>query len=356
MQRAELLGKLETVAPALSDSDLIPVLKHVWFTGKELVAYNDHIGISVPLESDFRGAVPGQVLLGLLRTSGAKEAEFQPDGDIVVVKAGRALLKLASLPVEDFDGIFTMPKPSKNLLPIADTKRALRAIEDGLRSIGSDTGVPEQLGITLIPGKDCFHCYSTNNDTLSRSVLPLEGSPDIDRIILPATFCAQMLRLSSGEDKIALEVTNEYALLSVGVTRLFGRLIDAPTPIPFEKTLARHYTAEAKQALVPIPDMLQVALERAMIVTDSASDQKSTNLSVKKNKEGKKELILVSESDRGKVTDRMEIDDAHPEVSVRVEPKRIKAGCESFSKIAITSYSVVMTRGSSLYLVTALRD
>jgi hypothetical protein len=59
---AILIAKLATVQPAVAINQMLPLLTCFWFTGRQLMAYNDAIALAVPYRSDFSGAVPGLLL------------------------------------------------------------------------------------------------------------------------------------------------------------------------------------------------------------------------------------------------------------------------------------------------------
>src|SRR5688572_14425066 len=98
MKRNELIALLNAVKPALSNNDLIPVLSMFWFTGSEILAYNDQISIQVPFKSNFVGALPGATLLAMLNSSLAEEVDLTQKGQTASLAAGKTKLKLACLP------------------------------------------------------------------------------------------------------------------------------------------------------------------------------------------------------------------------------------------------------------------
>ena len=108
MNRKLLLDRLGKVKPALATNDLIPALTHLWFSGDEVLAYNDAVGISAPCDAGFAGMVPGATLLAVLGTSRAKDVEFSPGDGEVLVKAASAKIKLPLLPVDK--PLFEMPE------------------------------------------------------------------------------------------------------------------------------------------------------------------------------------------------------------------------------------------------------
>src|SRR5262245_14583013 len=98
MERVALLEKWQLVAPALSDKELSPVLNRLWFQGDTVMAFNDQIAIETKLKTDFKGAVPGRVLIDMLVASpNAKQVEFKLSDDDLLVKAGNTKLNLKVL-------------------------------------------------------------------------------------------------------------------------------------------------------------------------------------------------------------------------------------------------------------------
>jgi len=167
-ERLQLRDKLEAVAPALSSSDIIPIMSHYWFTGSHVMAYNDRIAINCICKTDFKGALPG-LLLQLLKASQAPklELEYKPADSEVLFKLGSSRVRLAVLPPADF--VFDMPALEDDANALKSTRKALVAgIAACLASVGNDTSMPEQLGVSILPGDDELHLFATNNATLSR--------------------------------------------------------------------------------------------------------------------------------------------------------------------------------------------
>lgn len=345
MNRIELLDKLLVISPALASNDMITIMTHFWFNGTHVMAYNDQIAIQVPCKTDFTGAVPGNVLLDLLKASRAKDVELTVVDDNLSIKAASSRFKLGLLPPEQF--IFDMPKPSKNSLPV-NTKLFLDRIENCMRSVSGDTSVPDQLGITLLDDQESISLFATNGSTVSTSYIKTTGKvPFEDRVILSTVFCQQMLRLAKDHSKaLQLEVQDDFSLLTYGTTALFGRLIESEKPLNFEDIMKRHFTEADKKQLISIPTKLKLILDRAVIITDAKVDQTKTVVTVRDGR-----MRFSSKSDRGEVFDSMQIEDQQPEVSIKVDPRLLKNGYGFFDHMLVTETCVVMVKEDMTYLV-----
>lgn len=353
MNRIELLNKLSLVKPSLASNDLIPVLTCLWFKGNEILAYNDKISISTKCKTEFIGAIPGNTILGLLKSSRAKDVEFvQENEDTLLVKAASSRMRLGVLAIGE---IFEMPKATNKVLSV-DMKPFLAGIKDCLRSVSEDTSRPDHLGVTLIPHDVGILLFSTNGNTVSNAFVDKntdKNGVDLkDRIILSTDFCKQMLALA--DDKSRLEINDGYALFSTQEATLFGKLIESEKPLEFEQLMDKHFPSSHIKKLVPLPSNLKFMLERAIIMLDSVEADAKTLATIRDGK-----LKLLSKSGKGEVTDTVKIDDKHPEVSVKLNPKMMKIGCEAeLDHMLITNDAMVMSNksGSSIYLIAATSE
>lgn len=345
--RLELIDKLETIEPALATHDSVPQLTHYWLTGKVLMAYNDQIAMSLPLKTDFQGAVPGSTLLGLLKSSTRKRVELTPDDAALLIKAGpRSTFRLAMLPPKAF--IFAMPKASGE--PFAKgLGEFLAAMGSCARSLGADySSIPEQLGVTVLGGGDRLKLYTTNSSTISSATVKQKWKSG-QRVILSALFCKQMIGLCKKAKSVALLVAEDHVLLQADDVTLFGRLIECERPYDFDKVIDHHFPKADHKRLMPLPRGLKGALDRAVIIAEARGDQAMTKVQVADDY-----MKLFSRSARGEVSDRLKLEGPHDEVSISVNPKLLLAGLDEFDQLVITDRCVVMTGdGGALYMVSA---
>jgi len=90
-------------------------------------------------------------------------------------------------------------------------------------------------------------------------------------------------------------------------------------------------------------------LDRAVVITESKQDRPKTSISIK---DGIAKFFSQS-SDKGEVHDSMQVEDHHPDVEVSVDPRLFRAGYGAYDKMLLTEQCLVMSKGSSLYLVSA---
>jgi DNA polymerase III sliding clamp (beta) subunit (PCNA family) len=319
------------------------------------MAYNDQIGMQVPMKTEFRGAVPGKFLeLLKVRSEERLKIELVGSNNELVVKQGkRTNFRLVML---EPNFIFAMPKAVRtDKLAPKSMERLIDAIAHSLISVGRDTSTIEQLGITLEP-KDGGEVtlYATDGATISRSKLKSGMIELAARAIIPTKFCEQMIALyralPDSKDKDAdFEIgtmgTTRYALFRAGKTSLYGRLLESRNPLNFEGTVAYHLPRDHSSKLVEVPSALHAALERACIVCDA--QRRLTHIILDQGK-----MVLKSKSDTEEVTDELPYPhNGTGRLEVKVEPKLLKKA-EDYNKMMIHGPCVIMAKGLSVYLVS----
>lgn len=345
LPRATLVERLATVSVALADHELVPVLKHFWFTGTHLLCYNETIGISVPCETDFRGAVPA-TLLDLLKTSKARDVELISERDNLTVKAGSSRFKLSTLPTSDF--IWEMERMPDKPLEV-DGPAFVRALKNVQRSLGNDKARPEYQGVTVILDKSDLLLYTTDRDTLSYA--HCEGDMFAKRAILPAQWCKAVLAIAEKSDEVELEINDKFVLLKSEGTMLYGLLIEDDENGPdFVRLVDGMLNEVHKDEWTEINDKLDAMLDRATVIMRGSKGKTRTKVDLYKGK-----LRFLTVGDNGEVEDSC-IVEKHPDCKAAIDPARVREGLE-YEQMAITASAVMFkTPGVGAYLVSGTDD
>lgn len=364
--RAELLDKLSLAAPAVARTAFMPILNCFWFTGSHAVAYNDQIGICVPLKTAFQGAVEGELLLGLLRNSRAKEVNLDQagtdDAPHLQLHASQTKAKLGLEPPSAFIWDTPKPAPAKQikLAKEKDVIALLDAIDLVMISVSNDTTIPDQMGITFIPEEGGVALFSTNHHSMSYSYVQLSKTWP-HRVILPALFCQQLRSLGGKRREIGLEVGKDHVLAAISDVgdkeppiMLFSRVLESERPHNFGKTLDAHYTAKVRKQMMPVPGQLKLATERAFLVSQDKKEKKPTTFTVKEG------FLHMYTDGMGEVRDRIKLADAHPEVDLSVNVQFLRDALGSYhssietenGKFFVTPDCIIMSQGESVYMLS----
>lgn len=360
MKRESLLGVLSIVDPALAGNDLIPVLTHYWFTGKEVMAYNDVVAISAPYKTDFKGAIRGSLLGGILSKFAGGDVSFTLEDSSVVIKSGRSKMRVPLLPPDSF--LFVFPKVDKDdaLLSLdEETKPSLvRAFDICLQSLSRRVSEPQRQGITVVPeSKKNLTFYATDSVTLSSAPVTSEGHGLEKHVTMSKLFCESALKLMQRKDikEVSLHIDDEYAMMLFddGV-KLYGRLVDDPNPPKFKDIVGRYLPKGKGNAMVKIPDGLSAALDRAYLVVHKTLEP-VTKIKIAEDAKGKLALRISAKSENGEVVESIAIED-HPEVSLKIDLARFRE-CDlaKFDRITFDSGCIVLASGRDMYHLVAVQ-
>lgn len=350
MHRTFLVERLTSVKPALSSSNLVPILQHFWFTGEEVLAYNDMIALSAPCQTEFTGAV-SQTLIDLMRASRAKKVAFEDEGNFLLIKASKSRIKLGLLPEEDF--IFEMPGHPKSVFSVSANDDFINGIASCLKSVSGDTSVPDQLGVTLLPVKDGVDLFSVNGATVSNvEVRQHKVSKALKkRVVLAAPFCEHMIRMVKAEGKGSLSLSGDYALFSTASDlKLFGKLIDVEKPLDFHGLIDDMVPEDLDDISVPMPKTMRLIIDRAVIIAESSVDGVHTKIVVS---EADSRARFYSKSGKGEIRDSVELS-GHEDVRIGVDPAWLKVGyVKGYDRILFLDGCVIMSKPGEIFLVAS---
>lgn len=360
MKRNELLNTLSVVEPALAATDLLPVLTHFWFTGDEVMAYNDVIALSTPFETEFRAAIKGSVLKAMLSKASHKDVELNIGDDEATVKCGRVKMTMPILSDESF--LFEFPEVDEDDIISVDPEQFARGLDVCLQSLGAHISEPERKGVMIdAASKKSLNLYSTDSVTMSHAVVSTKKPHGVKHhFTISESFCeiaVKLMKKKGGKD-FTLYAAEDYVLLHMAdETRLYGRILDDANPPKFSKVLNDYMPGDADNMLMDIPKGFDRLLDRAFIVVSKALDPVTT-LSVAPSKRGKdgSVLRLHAKSENGDVRDSLALSASHPEVSVVIDLSRFRE-CDlgKFDKIMIHDRCVLLRKGKNCtHLVSVL--
>lgn len=351
---SQLVGGLKKVSPALASKDFIPVLTHLCFNEGRITAFNDIIGISVvsPIEHfepQIETVVKGAPLLGWLSNVIGKEVSLilNNKGLQLQDKLGKVNFPVLN-PSEYF---FTLPEKEKGI-KIKINQDWIRGFSLTLNSAGDDPSVPERSGIT-IEGKNKIHFYSTDNVTLSHFKLSMKKKKTIDRIILPTSFCENLIRLYNQykpEKGVTMTISEDHVVVNFeNDCWLYGSLIESDKPVDFDRILKR-YRKEKSETAVPISNRLRHILARQEVVREISVDEACT-FAVSEDR-----LRVEVHSALGKTRDIIKFK-GHESISVRSNPTMISRGVKMCDGIRINKRAIILTKENEFeYLISTFME
>jgi hypothetical protein len=365
MDRKELVAQLDMLAPALASNELLPQLTKFWFDDKAehrkdgkqgtITAYNDRIAIVVEREGlTFSGCLSGAMLLGLLKSSDAKEIGLRLTSDnnnIDITMSEGAKRKTAATialsPIEQF-----FKYPAKMPAPVVvKGKDLLDGLKYCLKTTTDDTSIPDQLGVTLIQlTKEDMALCSTNNDCITRVIVEGDFSDKVgDRVVLSTEFCKQIVAIGDEKGVFSIAeaeatyVTSGAVVAGAAGLKLYGRLIEVEKPLDFTGQFKHHAPKAVIDTMIPVPPELRMAVERSLVLAASGDGEARITMSVDKSTLKLLTRATVGKALIGSVTDTVS-GVKHPPVSAVLKPKALKMALDNgYDYMAITESVLVMS-------------
>ena len=356
MNRQALIDKLSLAQPALASNNILQILTHFWFDGGTVRAFNARIGIRVKLDENpgVLGCVPGNTILGLLKSSSAKDIILKEEKGWVHLKTKVMDAKLSMLPLEGAEQAWDLKEPIDTAKWLGVRANILvPALIKCLPSTTDDTSIPDQLGVTFIPDLDGggMELYATNDNTITK--VRIEGGKLRQRAILSAEFCRQVVALCNADsDKnLAIEIRDTQATLVMDDTTLYGKLILSEKPVAFHKIVNGLFTEKTEKQLIDIPKFLPAALERSLIMAAAGEGEARMTITCKNNRFSCVTSAHVGQDTIGTVHDS--IDSCHPDVSAILNPKDMLPALEFYNKMLVTDGALIMTDGADATFLVA---
>lgn len=339
IERKVLLEALKAAKAGLASKATITAFLCFWFDGKHVTAYNDVIGIEVPLKTDFRGGVNGSLLLGLVAASLAKNAEITEGKDHLGLKLAGHRSRLPILPPAD--AVWAFPEA-----PDADPWAFKSDFPAALAHIR--LAAKEDFGVCFIPKDGSLGIYATDRVSVAWATIPFgKKAPFTGKFVLPLPFCEELIAVCGDGGELFVQEDSVVVVANNGI-RIFSRLLDPAAAPDFVGNLKRLLPENAWTGSVDIPGKLGPALDRVKVLIGDAGEK--TTFEVAGN-----ELILSIKVPAGELTERMALDQKHKSLVVRSNSERVQKGLVKDGRFLITDDCVVImpekTRG---YVVSVM--
>jgi len=258
--RAELLKIIESLTPAVSNYNVIPELRLLWFTSAVVRAYDGQLGIEVPFKLGVDCGLPGDLLAELLASSNSKSVTFEytEKRERMLLKFGSARLQLGA----QKSGMIWPFAPSKQVVQVPITKELIDALTLAVTLKPKRVMRIENQGVIVHVDDKFFALYATS-DVSNILTLPLDIKNALPhRTMLPFAFCKELI--ASSWEGGTLFVTPDHLMARCTDRALYSNLLNTSKITDMRKT-AEPYLASQPVA-VQMPDNLLAALARSQIM------------------------------------------------------------------------------------------
>lgn len=350
MDKTKLVEAFKNVDPARSDKN---INKCFWLTGKNVLAFNSEMCISVPLKTDFAGGIQ-ETILPLLDAHAGTLCEIEPGkkDEEITVRVGPSKFKLATMPIDELD--FKMPKSdSIPEFKVEDVPEFLYALRCVTRSLGNDVSEEEFKGVTFIARKNKLHMFGFERMSMTHAEVPIKGELGFERVLIPTAIVNQILRLTDGLTEMSLAIDEKQVMLRCPRARLWGFCGGQERNVRDFLAYSKELRSKLNHDPIPLDGenfrKLPGMIDRACIITQSSVEVTKTQITWVEGK-----MYFLSKSSRGVAEEVAKPEKGRQADTVlRVDPTKMKAGLD-LTRMGMTDDTVIFSNddGSLHYFVT----
>jgi DNA polymerase III sliding clamp (beta) subunit (PCNA family) len=260
---SELLAKIQLVRPALSAQKHVPILSHVCFTGEDLYAFDDIAFAQEPFETDFAGAVPGEMLLQVLRAYPAT-AEValskKKAGLELAVKGRKTSTKLPMLEVDQF--LFDSERYDAAKKCLKFTEGLQNKLKRVLLGVGDSGHRVSMTGVVVTPEGTLWSTDNVTLTVLEEAHAGFKNKP----FVLPKRLVEMLVAVELDDDDWTLHVSHgNYASLRTADTLVLAHSLAEGDPEEYGEVLDSVYGPGNESA--SLPEDFGGTVNRALAIT-----------------------------------------------------------------------------------------
>lgn len=348
--REEFKGMLDVAKLAIDQRDFIPILSHFCFTGRDLIAYNDLIGVRVPCKSNFICALQATTLLRLVNSTQAAEISIGFTGDTAYLKTGKAGKGMrARLPYIGEEGFFfkwpSVKKMESYKLTEGQAKSFIRGLRLCLTSVGEQNITQMGVVINGTPTKTLLN--STNNKAISRYSMKLK-LPCFKNAILPESFCKAVIKAGDtyGLEGVTVRYAKEFAIIEFGdACSVYTKMLPNKDPLDFQKVIRAHLPSDYKARVRKFDKELEESFHRALIILSNELT-KTVDVHVDANV-----VTVGARSSLGKLKSSAVFSHGLGKFSFRVDAEFAMQAIENTDHVFFSEKAIIFFKGGYMHML-----
>lgn len=228
------------------------------------------IRLAVPVHSDRPGSavVPARLVGDIVKALPAGAVEVSLDDDEMSISAGRSQFSVRPLSLSDYPAqVDTDAAPVT--LQSSEVADALRQV---VRAASTDDARAVLTGVLIAAEDDGLRMVATDSYRLAVRDLPQSSMLAVgQKVLVPGRALAELQRILSGHDELAVRLGAREAVFEAGTTRLTTRLIEGEYP-NYRNLLPSSYP----NTLTVGRDALLEALRRVKILAQDSTPVRLT--------------------------------------------------------------------------------
>jgi DNA polymerase III sliding clamp (beta) subunit (PCNA family) len=348
IDKTEFATALNVAKHGTAQQKFIPILGHLCFDRKHVLAYNDNIAVQVALHTNLECAIDSDTLLSFVANTPGKPIKINVRSDVIALQCGRTKLNVPYLPKSDF--VFEMVSDRKLKAATMKPKMAARFFDGLSKCLSSVSDNPQhrsQMGITLSERKGKLMMYSTNNRTISRCSIKGWSGIGVTDLIMPTMFCRALLKARDvyADEAVSLRVGAGYITVRFGDrAALYAKALDNTAPLDFEKVIKKHMGGVLERSTAVNEEMRSVYKRAALMVARELDRSVEVVLNLRS-------MQVTARSKLGTMRDKYVLPEWLGDFTFRVDPELALSALNVADKVAFNQNVMVATSGTYTQLV-----
>lgn len=233
----QLLDCLKVVSRAVSNQNTLPVLGNILIRAEQKKVYfsatNLEISIATAVEAEVENegsiTVPAKILTSYTSLLGkGDDIKLQvTDGLTLEVKSKTSKTKIKGIASDEFPSIARVEGGTKLSIPADNFRDAVHKVSFAAQE---NSARPILSGVCFIANKDELRIAATDSYRLSEQVVHLGNPVEGLKCVIPVRAVMEADRLVGKEEQVAIQVSDNQVMFTLGETELISRLIDGQFP------------------------------------------------------------------------------------------------------------------------------
>jgi DNA polymerase-3 subunit beta len=274
ISKSALQELLQVVISAVPAKSTLPILSNVLIRaekdGLTLVATDLDISIRTRGEAAVTGTgavtIPAKRLGEIVRELPDADVKVEVKGQRMAITCGEGSFAVVGMDPEDFPQLPQVDAERMVSLPTDVLERAVRRTTYAVS--GDETRQMLTGALLQFKGGE-LRMVGTDGHRLAKAAFKGEFTGlDGRDLIIPPKALSQVVRLATGQDKVSLSVSKNFAVFEIGPTTIFSRLIDGSFP-NYEQVIPK----DNPKSFTVARNDFAAALRRVAVLSDNVTRQ-----------------------------------------------------------------------------------
>jgi len=331
MNTQDLLNTLLKVKPGINIAGSSTSMGYFYFTGKNVITYNNTISVRHPFLTDFTGFIRSNELLNLLTKIKTPKIKMGLKDNKVFIQTNRINASLNTIEDDDF---VTNIKTIEKYIKKAKWKQLPKTFCDCIKTSASIYIKEETDNIFTTVSINGNTCISTDNQRVVKTVM----NDEMDDMLIQGSEIEKMVSIGPikyASDKKWLHFKNKYNCI-LSIRKISGTFPD----------LTKMFKFKGKK--IDLPKKLTDGIDITTVFVDSFSPY--INIKIESGK-----CILSIESNYGKVEHKSKIKYSGATVEFGINPEFLKNMMKYSATVIINKDNTRLRIGTNNYsLISAL--